>query len=407
MAATTTFLPRSSSPSSPSPQDDTRQSIASTSVTSFLTAPQTAEHSRPASTRSTSTIGPSPPRDLDMLNPLHALAAKSQPQELHILKVTDDVVHLQSGPVPESILHKVGNSIAHAVSDHHQNRSEGADSNIGPPPPSPPSSTDQELELDDRTRQPSSSSSIRPIIFDDSIRDRQPSTSSTRPTTVKFPSPTRAPPLTHRASADTKASLRTTTTSTSTARLYPNSELTGTSDTPLTDEPDGLLHPPPHKPSRRNTISASPSPHPMQKPVRMMTVHSVPNGSDPAELEGEFGGLASDIQQQAEQIRRERLSKRAKAEAEKAKSQQDAERVLTRTTSVQKQKGEQPLVGNLIGEDHVNYVLMYNMLTGIRIAVSRCQAKIRRPLTDDDFGACHKYSFDMYVHQFPVKIADR
>jgi hypothetical protein len=28
-----------------------------------------------------------------------------------------------------------------------------------------------------------------------------------------------------------------------------------------------------------------------------------------------------------------------------------------------------PLVGNLIGEDHVNYVLMYNMLTGIRIGV--------------------------------------
>lgn len=27
------------------------------------------------------------------------------------------------------------------------------------------------------------------------------------------------------------------------------------------------------------------------------------------------------------------------------------------------------LVGNLIGEDHVNYVLMYNMLTGIRIGV--------------------------------------
>ena len=31
--------------------------------------------------------------------------------------------------------------------------------------------------------------------------------------------------------------------------------------------------------------------------------------------------------------------------------------------------GEGPLVGNLIGEDHVNYVLMYNMLTGIRIGV--------------------------------------
>ncbi len=31
---------------------------------------------------------------------------------------------------------------------------------------------------------------------------------------------------------------------------------------------------------------------------------------------------------------------------------------------------ENVLVGNLIGEDHVNYVLMYNMLTGIRIGVS-------------------------------------
>ena len=36
------------------------------------------------------------------------------------------------------------------------------------------------------------------------------------------------------------------------------------------------------------------------------------------------------------------------------------------------QEEEEPkvLVGNLIGEDHVNYVLMYNMLTGIRIGVS-------------------------------------
>jgi 1-phosphatidylinositol-4-phosphate 5-kinase len=73
------------------------------------------------------------------------------------------------------------------------------------------------------------------------------------------------------------------------------------------------------------------------------------------------------------------------------------------------------LVGNLIGEDHVNYVLMYNMLTGIRVGVSlrpcrlseacadflsqvsRCQAKIKRTLTDDDFTARHKFSFDMYV----------
>jgi 1-phosphatidylinositol-4-phosphate 5-kinase len=31
---------------------------------------------------------------------------------------------------------------------------------------------------------------------------------------------------------------------------------------------------------------------------------------------------------------------------------------------------DQVLVGNLIGEDHVNYVLMYNISTGICITVS-------------------------------------
>lgn len=82
------------------------------------------------------------------------------------------------------------------------------------------------------------------------------------------------------------------------------------------------------------------------------------------------------------------------------------------------------LVGNLIGEDHVNYVLMYNMLTGIRIGVSiitrtpvelfclirslqvsRCEAKMQRPLTPEDYTASHKFSFDMCVHAIPWFIA--
>ncbi|KAI0743821.1 SAICAR synthase-like protein [Daedaleopsis nitida] len=109
--------------------------------------------------------------------------------------------------------------------------------------------------------------------------------------------------------------------------------------------------------------------------------------SHPTTLD-EPGELADDIELQAEQIRRERMSKRAKA-------QQEAERALTRSGTVLSRADDSPLVGNLIGEDHVNYVLMYNMLTGIRIAVSRCQAKIRRPLTDEDYTARHKYSFDI------------
>ena len=74
----------------------------------------------------------------------------------------------------------------------------------------------------------------------------------------------------------------------------------------------------------------------------------------------ESDDVASDIQLHAEKIRRERMEKRAK--------QQQAEATLTRSET--RRKGDDvPLVGNLIGEDHVNYVLMYNMLTGIRIGV--------------------------------------
>ncbi|KAF9015748.1 hypothetical protein BDQ17DRAFT_1230304 [Cyathus striatus] len=101
--------------------------------------------------------------------------------------------------------------------------------------------------------------------------------------------------------------------------------------------------------------------------------------------------LASDIELHAEQIRRERMNKRAK-------QQQEAEAALTRHDTrrgIAEEQKDMPLVGNLIGEGHVNYVLMYNMLTGIRIGVSRCQAKIKRPLSDEDFSARHKFSFDI------------
>lgn len=52
-------------------------------------------------------------------------------------------------------------------------------------------------------------------------------------------------------------------------------------------------------------------------------------------------------------------------------------------------------IGNIINEGHVNYVLMYNMLTGIRIGVSRCQTRLKRPLRDEDYRAKHKFTFDI------------
>lgn len=66
--------------------------------------------------------------------------------------------------------------------------------------------------------------------------------------------------------------------------------------------------------------------------------------------------------------------------------------------SVQKRKefmeDETVLIGNKISEGHQNFVMAYNMLTGIRVAVSRCSGVMRK-LNDADFKATKKLSFDM------------
>ena len=75
-----------------------------------------------------------------------------------------------------------------------------------------------------------------------------------------------------------------------------------------------------------------------------------------------------------EAIRQKRASKRRKRDEE------DEDRVI---------------VGTKVDQHHVNWVTAYNMLTGIRFTVSRTNAKMDRELTDADFTAKHKFSFDM------------
>ncbi|EMD00298.1 hypothetical protein BAUCODRAFT_62612 [Baudoinia panamericana UAMH 10762] len=53
------------------------------------------------------------------------------------------------------------------------------------------------------------------------------------------------------------------------------------------------------------------------------------------------------------------------------------------------------VVGTKVDEHHQNYVRAYNMLTGIRFCVSRIHAKSDRELSDADFLAAQKYSFDI------------
>lgn len=52
------------------------------------------------------------------------------------------------------------------------------------------------------------------------------------------------------------------------------------------------------------------------------------------------------------------------------------------------------LIGNKITEGHDNFVMAYNMLTGIRVAVSRCSG-IMRQLNAEDFKTTKKLSFNI------------
>lgn len=84
--------------------------------------------------------------------------------------------------------------------------------------------------------------------------------------------------------------------------------------------------------------------------------------------------LDEDAMRWAEAVRQKRASKR------KRKDEEDDDRVV---------------VGTKVDQNHVNWVTAYNMLTGIRFTVSRTNAKIDRALTDMDFDAKNKFSFDM------------
>ena len=63
----------------------------------------------------------------------------------------------------------------------------------------------------------------------------------------------------------------------------------------------------------------------------------------------------------------------------------------------EEEEDDRVVVGTKVDMNHVNWVTAYNMLTGIRFTVSRINAKFDRELTDADFDAKHKFSFDMYV----------
>lgn len=82
-----------------------------------------------------------------------------------------------------------------------------------------------------------------------------------------------------------------------------------------------------------------------------------------------------------EEIKARRLARRQKTYADDRDEDEQDDTVIA--------------IGTRVAEGHRNYQMMYDMLTGIRIAVGRVSAKIARPLTLDDFTAAHKLVFDM------------
>lgn len=69
-----------------------------------------------------------------------------------------------------------------------------------------------------------------------------------------------------------------------------------------------------------------------------------------------------------------------------------------RRVSSQRRKDEDDdrvLIGTKVAEGHENFETAYNMLTGIRFCVSRCNAKVDRPLQLEDFREVRKQNFDV------------
>lgn len=350
-------------PSSPLIVDPTHRgstissrSSAISSSASFRTAPiaTPSQSSASSSRQSLDTLSPEP-----AVNPMHALSAALQQgshHEFHILKVATEKVQVEATPA----------SFKKLAGSQSRQKADG-DSRAGPLP-SPPASI-----YEDNEQQPKffdSPSEIEPpVVYEEPepiIRGRISSSSST--TTARI-APVRAATTDFNAgtSADRKTSFSSTIRNAQPrpveADLDPQLQADVIPPLQGSPKPSDFLQPPPpmNGPSRRNTTGSSFGARLIggTKGTRG-SLHSQfsshPNGAydDSTELDD----MASDIQLQAEKIRRERIEKRAKQQAE-------AEAALTT-----KKDENVPLVGNLIGEDHANYILMYNMLTGIRIGVS-------------------------------------
>lgn len=324
---------------------------------------------------------------------------------LHITKVTKDTIHVVSAQQmqagqnggPKKIIQKVGRAFRIPNGEYVETavvegRTVGHEPLHQGAPPSPPVSEGDHLEMNSEEDMPRSSITIEESVDDSEAHSETRRTSiftsnlTTEPGDLGI-SPARpfAQQVPRRSSWNSATSRTGSLAVVRKAKEKEASErerkeskdLPLLPDTTDAQRPDvGGLAPPPRI-SRRTTNPTPPSP---TIPKRSPLVHSqstfpaVPiPGQHQTTVPGvEGAALDSDILAHSEQIRRERLERRQKKA--NAENPLEAAAVASPAPGKPERKGTEDaakvLVGNLIGEDHVNYVLMYNMLTGIRIGVS-------------------------------------
>jgi 1-phosphatidylinositol-4-phosphate 5-kinase len=291
---------------------------------------------------------------------------------LHITKVTENSVQVVAGTRPDQgprrIIKKVSsvfrreNGVIHDID---------VAINMQEPPPSPPISevevtVESEPVFAESVEESRESASSRPIesptIFTSNLTAEPSEATPVRLT----PSP-----------SSRRVSSGSTGRAGSLAIVRSGRLARDSTEPPTASESPPMLAP---RISRRST---NPSPIVSTAPVpRSPLVHAHSTFSPIERSQTSVPGLNgaaldSDILAQAENIRRERLERRQK------KASAAEEREIKEEARV--------LVGNLIGEDHVNYVLMYNMLTGIRIGVSgtdpcradNCRCPDAKPRSND------------------------
>jgi 1-phosphatidylinositol-4-phosphate 5-kinase len=248
---------------------------------------------------------------------------------------------------------------------------------------------------------------------------------NTKPSTPRSPMsrPVAFPTVDTTPNQSARTSAYGTVPTTPVAALSPVKESSPAPSGPVAED---MLKPPPQKPHHHRASSppaftpngsSSPSILPMSRPDRLVHRHTleVPkvitrtskDGQDPTSdsavhASGRFSPNTPTKRRGSLQlVRKQTKSVASDMPLDEFAQDEDAARwaEIIKAKRAKKQRedidDERVVVGTKVDEHHVNYVTAYNMLTGIRFCVSRCNAKLDRALEPSDFAAKHKFSFDI------------